>query len=80
MEPRDPAPATVMTDAAAARARLISVLEEAWDVDSRERRFPHPWIGPMNAYEWLSFAAVHERGHHGHLREILAGAAPVVAE
>lgn len=74
MEPREPAPTTVMTDAAAARARLISVLEDVWEVDSRERRFPHPWLGPMNAYEWLLFAAVHERGHHAHLGDILAGA------
>ena len=80
MEPRDPAPATVATDAAAARARLIAMLEEVWNVDSREMRFPHPWIGPMNAYEWLNFVAVHERGHHGHLWKILAGAAPAAAE
>jgi hypothetical protein len=72
MEPRHPAPATVMTDAAAARARLLSVLNDAWEVDCRERRFPHPWIGPMNAYEWLHFTAVHERGHYAHLRAILA--------
>ncbi|MDA3947595.1 MAG: DinB family protein [Spirochaeta sp.] len=72
MEPRDPAPATVMTDAAAARAKLISAVENVWAVDCRERRFPHPWLGPMNAYEWLHFAAVHERGHHAHLRTILA--------
>jgi len=80
MEPRDPAPETVRADAAVARARLIAVLEEVWEVDSRERRFPHPWIGPINAYEWLAFAAVHERGHHGHLRAILAGAVSAVAE
>lgn len=72
MEPRDPAPATVMAEAATARDRLVSVLEDAWNVDCRERRFPHPWLGPMNAYEWLHFAAVHERGHHEHLRGILA--------
>lgn len=74
MEPRDPAPTTVMTDAAAARTRLVSVLEDVWAVDCRDRRFPHPWIGPMNAYEWLLFTAVHERGHHAHLRAILAEA------
>ena len=72
MEPRSPSPSTVQSDAATARTRLLSALEDGWAVDCRERRFPHPWIGPMNAYEWLHFVAVHERGHHPHLREILA--------
>ncbi|MFO8042858.1 MAG: hypothetical protein R6U25_06635 [Alkalispirochaeta sp.] len=48
--------------------------EQVAAVDCRDRRFPHPWIGPMNAYEWLLFTAVHERGHHAHLRAILAEA------
>jgi hypothetical protein len=71
MEPRVPAPPTVIADAAAARARLVFASDDAWTADCREARFPHPWLGPMNAYEWLHFAAVHERGHHTHLRAIL---------
>jgi hypothetical protein len=80
MEPRDPAPPTVMADAAAARARLLTAVDNAWVADCREARFPHPWLGPMNAYEWLHFAAVHERGHHAHLREILDSARADSAE
>jgi hypothetical protein len=71
MEPRDPAPATVMVDATVARTTLFSVLDDVWTVDCRERRFPHPLLGAMNAYEWLYFVAVHERGHHRHLQAIL---------
>lgn len=74
MEPRAPSPPTVTPDAAAARAQLLLALGDVWAVDCRERRFPHPWIGPLNPYEWLHFVAVHERGHHPHLREILTRA------
>ncbi|TVQ96435.1 MAG: DinB family protein [Spirochaetaceae bacterium] len=74
MEPRAPSPPTIESDAAAARAQLLSVMGDVWAVDCRERRFPHPWIGPMNPFEWLQFTAVHERGHHPHLRAILSAA------
>jgi hypothetical protein len=75
MEPRDPAPPSTLDDARNAREALIAAVHDAWSVDSRDRRFPHPWIVPMNAYEWLLFAAVHERGHLGHIERILATAA-----
>ena len=61
------------------RARLTGVrrnLEEAarsvLAVDCRERRLPHPVAGPLDAYEWLMFVALHERGHQDQIRRLLA--------
>jgi len=74
MEPRDPLPTSIYADAELARSGLLQALEKVWSVDCQDFRFPHPWIGPMNAYEWLIFLAVHERGHHEHLQELLNSA------
>lgn len=33
---------------------------------------PHPWFGPLNAYQWLVFAAPHESIHLNQIEAIVA--------
>lgn len=33
---------------------------------------PHPFLGPLDLYEWVYFVAVHERRHTAQVREIAA--------
>ena len=30
---------------------------------------PHPWLGPMNAYEWIAFVGAHMARHNDQIRE-----------
>jgi len=32
----------------------------------------HPWFGPLNAWQWLAFAAVHEEIHSKQIKAIIA--------
>jgi hypothetical protein len=32
---------------------------------------PHPWFGPLNALQWLAFAAPHENIHRQQIKEII---------
>jgi len=34
--------------------------------------YPHPWFGPLNAHQWLTFAAPHERIHRKQIEAIIA--------
>ncbi len=33
---------------------------------------PHPWFGPLNAYQWLVFAAPHQNIHRKQIESIIA--------
>lgn len=33
---------------------------------------PHPWFGPLNAYQWLVFAAPHQNIHRKQIEAIIA--------
>jgi len=72
--------AEVKPGAAADAARSLKNFEEMTErfllevgkanIDVRSKvTHPHPWFGPLNAYQWLVFAAPHE---HIHLRQIEA--------
>ncbi len=62
---------SIVVDFTAAGEALRQAANATLSVDCRERTFPHPYIGPMNAYTWLMFVAAHEAGHQEHIREIV---------
>jgi len=38
---------------------------------SKTQKFDHPWFGPLNAEQWLKFAAPHQKIHANQISEIL---------
>lgn len=38
---------------------------------STVQKFDHPWFGPLNAEQWLVFAAPHQKIHYNQIQEIL---------
>jgi hypothetical protein len=34
-------------------------------------KHPHPWFGPLNAHQWLTFAAPHQSIHRAQMKEII---------
>jgi len=43
-------------------------------VDLSEQMFPHPALGPINAYQWLVLLGEHEDRHHGQIERLKATA------
>jgi uncharacterized damage-inducible protein DinB len=43
-------------------------------VDLSERMFPHPVLGPINAYQWMVLLAEHEDRHRGQIERLIATA------
>jgi hypothetical protein len=37
-----------------------------------EATYPHPWFGPLNACQWLTFVAPHQRIHRQQIEAIIA--------
>ena len=60
------------------RRDLARVAELAPELASAPGRIPHQLLGPLDALQWLRFAAVHTAHHVGIAREVLAalGAGP----
>lgn len=50
---------------------LLEVGKANIDVRSKVTH-PHPWFGPLNAYQWLVFAAPHENIHRKQIEAIVA--------
>ncbi len=57
------------------RKRTVAFIEETRGRDLSEYNYAHPFLGTLNAYEWLQFIASHERRHMKQMREI-AGTLP----
>jgi len=55
--------------------RTLAFIEETRDRDLSKYSMPHPFLGTLNAYEWLQFIASHEIRHTKQMREI-AGTLP----
>lgn len=53
------------------RARVLSAVESAHDVDLSKASFPHPFFGPLTGYQWLVLIAQHELRHLKQMKEIL---------
>ena len=57
------------------RERTLAFIEETRGRDLSKYSTPHPFLGTLNAYEWLQFIASHEIRHTKQMREI-AGTLP----
>ncbi len=51
---------------------LLSVIEKSGDLKTTPR-YPHPWFGPLNAFEWLALASMHLGIHRAQIAAILSG-------
>jgi hypothetical protein len=54
----------------AVRERTLAFIEETRSRYLSQYNFRHPFLGNLNAYEWLQFIASHEIRHVKQLREI----------
>jgi hypothetical protein len=61
------------------RERTLAFLEETKGRDLSDYRWPHPFIGTLNVYEWLRFVASHEIRHTKQMQEIAGGLPKSVA-
>jgi uncharacterized damage-inducible protein DinB len=52
------------------RERTLAFIEETRSRDISKYSMPHPFLGTLNAYEWLQFIASHEIRHTKQMREI----------
>jgi hypothetical protein len=51
---------------------LLSVITKSGELKTT-LRYPHPWFGPLNAFEWLALAAMHLGIHRAQIEAILKG-------
>ena len=61
------------------RERSVAFLTETREQDLRKFCWPHPFLGMLNAYEWLQMIASHEVRHTKQMKEIAAALPKVVA-
>ena len=54
----------------AARERTLSFLEETSNRDLSGYRWPHPFLGTLNFYQWFEMIAAHQIRHTKQVREI----------
>ena len=52
------------------RERTLAFIEETRERDLSRYILPHPFLGNLNAYDWLQFIASHEIRHMKQMREI----------
>jgi len=57
------------------RERTLAFIEETRGRDLSRYNMPHPFLGNLNAYDWLQFIASHEIRHMKQMKEI-AGSLP----
>jgi uncharacterized damage-inducible protein DinB len=62
-----------------ARERTLAFMDETKGRDLSAHRWPHPFIGTLNVYEWLQFLASHEIRHTKQMLEIADGLPKSVA-
>jgi hypothetical protein len=61
------------------RDRSVAFLKETNGRDLRQYRWPHPFLGMLNAYQWFQMIASHEIRHTKQLREIASNLPKAVA-
>jgi uncharacterized damage-inducible protein DinB len=61
------------------RERTLAFLDETKARDLSAYRWPHPFLGNLTLYSWLSFIAAHEIRHTKQMREIAANLPKSVA-
>ena len=52
------------------RAKLLEPLEELCKYDVSSLQFPHPALGPINAYQWLMVMGAHEARHRAQIGRV----------
>ena len=52
------------------RERTLAFIEETRGRDLSKYNMPHPFLGTLNAYDWLQFIASHEIRHMKQMQEI----------
>lgn len=55
-----------------AREALVRLVRAAATVDLGPFTFAHPYLGPLNGYDWIIFIGTHEMRHTEQIREIHA--------
>jgi hypothetical protein len=61
------------------RERTLAFIEATSSRDLSVYRWPHPFLGVLNLYEWMEMIAGHEVRHTKQMREIAASLPKVVA-
>jgi uncharacterized damage-inducible protein DinB len=54
---------TMLAELRGVRERTLSFLEETHSRDLRAYVWPHPFLGPLNFYQWFTFVAAHQARH-----------------
>jgi hypothetical protein len=54
------------------RERTLAFIEETRGRDLSKYRMAHPFLGSLNAYQWLQFLAAYEKRHMKQMRDIAA--------
>ncbi|MGH9795760.1 MAG: DinB family protein [Candidatus Acidiferrales bacterium] len=61
---------TMQQRLAEARARTLALLEENAARDLRRWYWPHPFLGPLNYYQWFRLLGYHDSRHAKQMREV----------
>jgi hypothetical protein len=62
---------SMLTRLEAVRRDTLALLEQNRGRDMRAYRFPHPFFGSLNLYDWFKVVAHHEVRHTKQIREIV---------
>ena len=54
------------------RQTLIDAVSQAGDYDLSEVKWPHPFFGDINFYQWILFVGKHEKRHLGQINRLKA--------
>jgi hypothetical protein len=57
----------------ASREKLLESMRQLAAFDLNYASFPHPLLGPMNAYQWFVLAGFHETRHTAQIERIKSG-------
>ncbi len=61
---------TMIAELRGVRERTLSFLDETRSRDLSSYRWPHPFLGSLNFYEWFTFIAAHQIRHTKQLAKI----------
>jgi hypothetical protein len=64
---------TILAALREVRERTLAFLDETKSRNLSAYRWPHPFLGSLNMYDWFEFLAAHEVRHEKQLRQIAAG-------
>ena len=56
---------------AATRSETMKILESTRGRDCSDYRYPHPFLGSLDVYEWFRMIGYHELRHAKQIREIV---------